>query len=220
MIHQYIFAGPKPGLSVEAFQQYWVNFHAPDYAAKIPQIRRYLVAPRLHLDEPHPVPFFEGVAEIWLKDAADQLASLKSPEFLQGARADEPRWAAFWQTFLHESFEDDVPPRARPPYFKFYTFLKRRFGTPLEGFIEKMNNQPAESLPGMQHRLLSIARSDGYGFGEPRFDAIEVWSFNTVDDLSNALQGEAMRRIEEGWRSEVEDRYLFSFCGQENWIIY
>jgi hypothetical protein len=39
LIHLYIFAGPKPGLSVETFQSYWVNFHAVEYAAKIPQIR-------------------------------------------------------------------------------------------------------------------------------------------------------------------------------------
>jgi hypothetical protein len=42
MIHQFIFAGPKPGLSADAFQSYWVNFHAVDYAARIPQIRQYL----------------------------------------------------------------------------------------------------------------------------------------------------------------------------------
>jgi hypothetical protein len=98
MIHQFIFAGPKPGLSSGAFQSYWVNFHAVDYAAKISQIRQYLVATRLPLALPRQLPFFEGAAEVWLANETEQLASMQSPEFLQGARADEPRWAAFWQT--------------------------------------------------------------------------------------------------------------------------
>lgn len=40
MIHQFIFAAPKPGLSAAAFTSYWINFHAVDFAAKIPQIRQ------------------------------------------------------------------------------------------------------------------------------------------------------------------------------------
>src|SRR5688500_15656055 len=100
MIHQFIFAGPKPNLSPEAFISYWINFHAVDYAAKIPQIRQYLVAQRIHLLCGRDLPFFEGVAEIWLTNEAEQLASLQTPEFLEGARRDEPRWAAFWQTLV------------------------------------------------------------------------------------------------------------------------
>jgi hypothetical protein len=99
-IHQYIFAGPRPGLSPEAFQTYWVNFHTVDFAAKIPQIKQYLVATRENVEAPRQMDFFQGIAEIWLQSEAEQIASMQTPEFLQGARADEPRWAAFWQTFV------------------------------------------------------------------------------------------------------------------------
>src|SRR4051812_48787142 len=99
-IHQYIFAGPKPGLGARAFQSYWVNFHAVDFAAKIPQIKRYLVATRENVEAPRQMDFFQGIAEIWLQSDAEQIASMQTSEFLQGARADEPRWAAFWQTFV------------------------------------------------------------------------------------------------------------------------
>lgn len=225
MIHQYIFAGPRPGLTSEAFQQYWLNYHAPGYAAKIPQILQYLVAPRVDAGEPCPAPFFQGTAELWLRNPAEQLASLQSQEFLQGARADEPRWAAFWQTFVHESFTDDESPprRTRPPYYKCYNFLKRKPGFSLEMFLQDMKGRQkelAERLPGLQDCVLSAARSDAYDFGEPRFDIIEVWSFDSRMDLSNALQGEAMRRVEEGRASIADERYLFRFCGREHWIIY
>src|ERR1700674_1544279 len=100
MIHQFILAGPKPGLSTDAFQSYWVNFHAVDYAAKIPQIRQYLVATREPVVAGRDVDFFQGIAEIGLASDEEQNPSLRSSEFLNGARLDEPRWAAFWRTFV------------------------------------------------------------------------------------------------------------------------
>lgn len=60
-------------------------------------------SPRACRRRPRDVPwFYQGVAEIWLADEATQLASLQSPEFLQGARADEPRWAAFRRTLIED----------------------------------------------------------------------------------------------------------------------
>ena len=98
MIHQLIFAHPRPGLSEEEFQQYWLEVHAVRYASRIPQIRRYLIDTRIPFGQEPEDPLWGGVAEIWLENEEEQLASLQSPEFLQGARIDEPRWAAFWRT--------------------------------------------------------------------------------------------------------------------------
>ena len=49
MIHQLIFAHPKPGMSEQEFQDYWVDVHAVQYASKIPQIRKYLIDTRIPL---------------------------------------------------------------------------------------------------------------------------------------------------------------------------
>src|SRR5271157_3914433 len=135
LIHQYIFAGPKPGLTAEAFQSYWVNFHAVDYVAKIPQIRRYLVATRDRVEAPRQMPFFEGVAEIWLQNDEEQIASMQTPEFLHGAREDEPRWAAFWQTFVLDT-ESQVLKNTDGPLrecVNTYVLLKRKPQMELEG---------------------------------------------------------------------------------------
>src|SRR5947209_1958160 len=140
MIHQFIFAGPKPGLSAEAFNSYWVNFHAVDYAAKIRQIRQYLVATKLPISVPRDLPFFAGAAEIWLANDAEQLASLQSPEFLQGARADEPRWAAFWRTFGLDTdpqmLRDQLGSGPPPDLAKLYLLMKRRPDLELDAFRE------------------------------------------------------------------------------------
>src|SRR4051794_3834697 len=108
MIHQLIFAPPKPGMSEEEFQRYWLEVHAVQYASKIPQIRRYLIDTRIPFGPEGGEPLWSGVAEIWLANEEEQLASIQTPEFLDGARLDEPRWAAFWRTLALDTDAHEV----------------------------------------------------------------------------------------------------------------
>lgn len=226
MIHQFIFAGPKPGRSAKAFQSYWLNFHAVDYAARIPQIRRYLVAPRLRWPSaPREVTFFEGAAEIWLANDQEQLASLESPEFLQGARADEPRWAAYWQTLALDTEAVVVQEAAGPlvAHTKLYVFLKRRPELSLPEFRERLLAEHAPrvqaALPALSRYLIGFARPGLYGLGEPRFDALEVWSFADLPALQAACPADTLAQLEASWLTLADGRYLFTFTGQENWVI-
>ena len=138
MIHQLIFAHPKPGMSEKDFQDYWVNVHAVKYASKIPQIRRYKVDTRIPFGDETQDPLFSGVAEIWLKNEEEQLASLQSKEFLQGARLDEPNWAAFWRTVAldtdaHVLLEGE-PQKKESSMVKIFGLVKRKAGISLEDF--------------------------------------------------------------------------------------
>ena len=222
MIHQFIFAGPKPGLSPEAFRNYWVNFHAVDYAAKIRQIRQYLVATRLPLAPPRQLPFFEGAAEIWLANEAEQLASLQSAEFLQGARADEPRWAAFWQTLgidtdphlLHET--SGLEPGTN--LIKLYLLLKRRPGSSLQQFRDDLIASRQPPATGTVRHHIGFARSALYGIGEPRFDAVEVLAFANEQDLNTCLAGRFGTSLRQGWPF-LDQNYLFAFAAQDHWVI-
>ena len=70
----------KPELSVEEFQSYWRNTHAP-IAARIPGLRRYVqchVVPALYGREQQPP--FDGAAELWFDDLAAMRAAMQSPE--------------------------------------------------------------------------------------------------------------------------------------------
>ena len=109
MIHQLIFAHPRPGMSEKEFCDYWVHEHAVKYAAKIPQIRRYVVDTRVPFGPDPADPPWSGVAEIWLRNEAEQLASMQTPEFLDGARRDEPNWAAFWRTVALDTDAHEWP---------------------------------------------------------------------------------------------------------------
>src|SRR5882672_590883 len=139
MIHQLIFAAPKPGMTEQEFQDYWVNVHAVNYASKIPQIRKYLIDTRIPLDDEEPL--WSGVAEIWLENEEDQLASLQTEEFLQGARLDEPNWAAFWRTVVLDTdahvLREGPPLSADQDWVKLILLVKRKEGLPLAEFRER-----------------------------------------------------------------------------------
>lgn len=225
MIHQFIFAGPKPGLSADAFTSYWINFHAVDYAAKIRQIRQYLVAARLPVATGRDVPaHLQGVAEIWLKDEAEQLASLQSPEFLQGARPDEPRWAAFWLTLVLDTWSQVLTEyRGRgpaPEFVKLYTLLKRTPGLALADFRRQFVDDRGDL--GKRHQLarhlVGFSRDALYGFGEPAFDAVEVIALADMAALEMLL-ADTKFAAALTQRAYVHDSYAFNFVAHEHWII-
>jgi hypothetical protein len=224
MIHQFIFAGPKPGLSAEDFQSYWLDVHAVNYASKIAQIRQYLIATRLRISCPRELPFFEGVAEIWLKNDQEQLESLQTPEFLEGARLDEPKWAAFWQTLVIDT-DPEVLLESKEPaaeFIKLYVLIKRRSDSSLEEFRHAMlepHGQTALKLPGLERYLIGFSRAGGYGLGEPRFDAIEVYSFPSAAAVEAALASEEWRAAEESLLACADPRYIFNYVGQDHWVI-
>ncbi len=70
----------KPELSVEEFQRYWRDTHAP-IAARIPGLQRYVqchTLPELYARDTPPA--FDGAAELWFKDLAALGAAMGSPE--------------------------------------------------------------------------------------------------------------------------------------------
>jgi len=216
-IHQYIFAGPRPGLTAQAFQSYWVNFHAVDFAAKIPQIRRYLVATREQVEAPRQVDFFQGVAEIWLQNDEEQIASLQTPEFLQGARIDEPRWAAFWQTFVLDTESTVIKESGTEgeEFVNLYMLTKRIPLMKEIEFAEKIHSHARATVElngDIRRCVVGLARKALYGFGEPRFDGIEVWSFDGTAEAANAL-------AETDELEFADPRYVFGMIAKEHWII-
>jgi uncharacterized protein (TIGR02118 family) len=77
-----------PGMSIEDFQRYWRQTHAP-IAARIPGVRRYVqchTLPELYgRDAP---PQYDGAAELWFDDLDALRAAMRSPE-VEAARTDE-----------------------------------------------------------------------------------------------------------------------------------
>lgn len=226
MIHQLIFAAPKPGMTDEEFQRYWVEVHAVEYASKIPQIRKYMV------DTLFPVPGdaaglpWRGVAEIWLANGEEQLASLQTPEFLQGARLDEPNWAAFWQTVVLDTDAYEIvpgPPLERgQTWVKLIVLAKRREGLPLATFRARSLDEHAtvaRELPGLRRYLQGFTVDGAYGVGEAVLDAAYQLWFDDTDALAAALDSEEFKRFRSDLESFAEPRYIHQLAGAEHWII-
>jgi uncharacterized protein (TIGR02118 family) len=226
MIHQFIFAYPRPGMTEAEFQRYWVEVHAVRYASKIPQVRRYLVDTRVPLPGDSGDPLWCGVAEIWLENEREQLASLQSPEFLQGARLDEPNWAAFWRTVVLDTtahvIQPGPPEVASGGMAKLLVLSKRREGLPLERFRSyalETHAARVRELPGLRRYQQGHVRDGAYAVGEAMLDCVEQLWFDSVDTLLAAGRSAQQDVVSADYRVFTEERYLHSMVVREHWII-
>lgn len=226
MIHQFIFAYPRPGMIESEFQNYWVEVHAVRYASKIPQIRKYLVDTRIALPGEDGDPLWCGVAEIWLKNEKEQLESLQSREFLQGARLDEPNWAAFWRTIALDTTTHVLlpePKRTRgSTMVKLLVLSKRKEGLPLKSFRACCLDTHAATvmaLPGLRGYSQGHVRDNFYAVGEAVLDCVEQLWFDNVDAALAARNSAQQQIVNANYRIFCEERYIHRMLVQEHWII-
>jgi uncharacterized protein (TIGR02118 family) len=225
MIHQLIFAYPKPGMSEEEFHRYWLEVHAVQYASKIPQIRKYMIDTRVPLGR-HEDPLWSGIAEIWLANEEEQLASLQTDEFLNGARLDEPNWAAFWRTLVLDTDAHILrePPEhtGTRPGVKLMRLVKRKEGLPLAEFRERTLGEHAkllDKIPGLRGLILGHTRDGAYGIGEAVLDGAYQLYFDSTVELNAAVASPEFQRAEEQMLSFVEQRYVHEMAVVEHWVI-
>jgi uncharacterized protein (TIGR02118 family) len=226
MIHQFIFAYPRPGMTESEFQNYWVEVHAVRYASKIPQIRKYLVDTRIALPGEKGDPLWCGVAEIWLKNEKEQLESLQSREFLQGARLDEPNWAAFWRTIALDTTAHVLLPEPKGTrggnMVKLLVLSKRKEGMPLESFRAHCLDTHAArvmELPGLRGYSQGHVRDNFYAVGEALLDCVEQLWFDSVDAALAARNSAQQQSVNAGYRLFCAERYIHTMFVQEHWII-
>jgi uncharacterized protein (TIGR02118 family) len=226
VIHQLIFAAPKPGMSEKEFQDYWINVHAVRYASKIPQIRKYMIDTITTFEALGEEPKWSGAAEIWLANGEEQLASLQTKEFLEGARLDEPRWAAFWRTIVldTDAYELVKGPEASPDpaRVKLITLVKRKEGLPLADFRDRSRTKHADlvaRIPGLRRYVQGHTVDGAYGIGEALLDGAHQLWFDNGDALAAALKSPEFQQVEEDLRTFTEPRYIHRMVAQEHWII-
>ncbi len=226
MIHQLIFAHPKPGMSEGEFQDYWINVHAVKYASKIPQIKHYLIDARIPFGSEPEDPLFSGVAEIWLENEEEQLASLQSKEFLEGARLDEPRWAAFWRTVAldtttHVLMEGEHL-KTDSTMVKIFGLVKRKAGMSLEDFRKyslEVHGSKNLKLPGLRRYIQCHVRDSFYTIGESILDCVSQLWFDDLQAIEMMMQSPEYQESTQDLANFVELKYAHSFVTKEHWII-
>lgn len=228
MIQQHILAAPRPGMSEAEFQDYWRYVHALRYAAKIPQIRKYKVDARLSLGCQPQELAYGGLAEIWIDDEKAQAASLQTPEFLHGAKLDEPLWAASWQTVVidtepHELMAGEPGDRDVPEY-KLLLFMKRARGMPREEFTSRYLGTFAEqlhSIPLLSGALGCLTLDRFYAEGnEPPFDVITHLRSESMLALKTMLAQPEMISLLNPHEQTLADPWgVVSLAVRSEWIV-
>ena len=226
MIHQLIFASPRPGLTEQAFQDYWKYTHAVQFASKIPQIKQYAICSRKAIPGETGEPICSGVAEIWLENEQEQLASLQTPQFLEGARRDEPNWAAFWRSFVLDTdahvLIEGQGLRNDPQAVKLFVLLKRKEGMPLDAFRSYWleNHGPMVSgLPGIRRYGQYHVRDGAYGIGEAMLDGAAILWFDNLEAAQTALASPEFADLSEHTKEFANPRYVHRFLTDEYWVM-
>jgi uncharacterized protein (TIGR02118 family) len=225
MIHQFIFAYPRPEITEAEFQRYWVEVHAVRYASKIPQALRYLVNTRIALPGEHSDPLWCGVAEFWFENEKEQIESLQSKEFLE-ARLDEPNWAASWRGLTLDTTDHTIlkgPEESRDNGMaKLLVLSKRREGLPLDRFRSYCLDAHAAKvleLPGLRRYRQGHVRDGAYAVGEAALDCVEQLWFDSVDAALAAQDSVQQEVVRADYRLFTEERYIHTMLVQEHWIL-
>jgi uncharacterized protein (TIGR02118 family) len=223
VIHQLIFASPRPGLTDAQMQEHWVTVHAPRYASRIPQIKRYCVDTALPFGAARPAPW-SGIGEIWLRDEADQLASLESPQYLEGARPDEPNFVAIWNLLVLNTEEHQQVPlhEGAGGGVKLVLLVKRAAGSSREEFRRRSLHEHGvlvQEIAGLRGYRQNHARDGHYAVGESSHDAAyELW-FDDLDALVRASGAPEYAKALADLEGFTEPRYTHTLAVREHWII-
>lgn len=222
MIHQLIFASPKPGMSEAEFQHYWLNVHAVKYASKIPQIKGYKVDTRISIDKDINPPLFSGIAEIWLKNEEEQLASLQTKEFIEGARRDEPNWAAFWKTVALDTETHKFSEADSSTDIKNVTLIKRKPGLDLEEFRRYCLDIQSKfdlEIPGLKGYAQCHVKNSSYSVFEPCFDLVFMHWFESQEGFSKIRISAEYKFLQNEFLKYVDKKYIHSMLVKDHWII-
>lgn len=225
MLHQMIFAHPKPGMSEQEFQQYWKKKHAP-IASKIPHTTRYLISSRIPLTQDREFPF-SGVGETWFKDEQEALEAVQSKEYVEGARADEPNWAAFWQVLALNTTDHILKkgssPNGNSNLVKIIILFKRQPGMPLKDFRQywlETHSSLVLSLPGLRRYVQCHVRDTSYIIGEPNFDGVEQLWFDDIKAVKSIMHStEYQDKMIPNLANFTDSKYIFTFAADEYWVV-
>ncbi len=182
-------------MTEQEFQDYWRYVHAINYAMPIPQVRKYKIDCKMDVAGTYHPMAYAGLAEIWLNNEQEQAESVLTPEYLEGAKKDEKKWAAAWQTLVLDTqatlLHELTAQRKDLPEYKLLVLLKRKEDTNLAQFRDHLltnNAALASRTPGLIRNLCCFVRDRYYINGdEPFFDYVGHFSAETLLGLKEMI---------------------------------
>ena len=183
----------KNGLSVEAFQQYWLDVHGP-IVTKLPEVKGYIQNHTLVAGYRRGEPAVDGVAELCIENT-DTLRTLIGTEELKAVREDHPKFMDM-DSYLEFVAEDVVIKNGDIPDggVKNIELVRRKPGMLPEEFHQYWINHHGPlggSIPQVHRYVQSHTRQAAYRDGaEPALDGVALTWFDNTQAMRSAATTE------------------------------
>ncbi|MCU1691821.1 MAG: Ethyl tert-butyl ether degradation EthD [Frankiales bacterium] len=200
----------RPDIPLATFHEHWRTIHK-DHALNMRNLRRYVQNHRVEAvpEGFPPAPFegfdaapYPGIAEAWFDDLATAAGMGEDPDYVGGAKLDEPNFMdmdrlAFLIT--RERVLIEGPPLAQDAELtKVLLLLRRRPSTTPEEFRASWDAHAelAVQVPGLVRYVQSAVLPETYTVeSPPPFDGVaELW-WATPADLASALLSPDITRV-------------------------
>jgi uncharacterized protein (TIGR02118 family) len=184
----------KDGMTVEQFQSYWRDVHAP-LIARTPGLRRYIQAHALPETYDEQPPAYDGLAEAWFDSLAAFDVAVGSAEW-QAAVADAPNFIGKAVRMLASELpiiDAFASPAERRRMVKYAGFLKRKEGLTIEAFQrhwrEVHGPLVVAEIEGMRRYVQAHALPETYALASPpAWDGVPQAWFDNLEAVPERLR--------------------------------
>lgn len=186
----------KAELSVTAFQDYWLNTHAP-IVCRMPEVRRYVQSHTRSSGYRNRTPAYDGVAELWFDDS-DALRTLAGCPELQATIADHHEFMDMdsYTEFVGEDVlikDGSIPSHA----VKNIEVVKRKPGMDPKRFHDYWENTHgplAKKIPQLNRYVQCHARMSAYRDGkQPDIDGLALTWFDNTNEMRASATTQAYK---------------------------
>lgn len=187
----------KPGMAVDAFQEYWRTRHA-EVVRTLPGVRRYVQSHTLPAGYRKGEPAWDGIAELWF-ESTEALRALRGTPEQAAVDADEARFLdrsamKILATDEHVIIDGPVPANG----VKSIEFVTHRPDLAIDAFQRywrETHGPIAARIPQIRRYVQSHVRPSAYGGGRtPAYDGLAVtWFDDTAAMRAAAATAEYAR---------------------------
>ncbi len=210
----------KPGMEVEAFQEYWRGPHA-EIVTRLPNIKRYVQSHALLGGYRKGDLIYDGIAEIWV-DSVDALREMSAGPAYDAVQADEENFIdrTTMALLLTEEHVIKAEPIPEDPV-KMVEFIKRKQGMEVgefQRYWRDVHGPIAAEIPVMPHYIQSHLLLGAYRDGkQPAWDGCAVTWFASVDAMRESLKYEAYQNNVDDVPNFIDDMHFI--ITKEHFIV-